>query len=168
MPSLFNSWLVFLILFWFSSSAFFPLPFRLIQLCIFYFSTRCISSAVFCSSFTDSSPFLFLFLFSCYLTLFSAFLIWPCFIFIFSYTFLLFWLVGLSRQWLCCSDCPGTVCRPGWHWTERSSCLCTPRAGTKGVPQEARLSIRLLNITCKQRVIQSIERVCSFSSLRLC
>ena len=44
------------------------------------------------------------------------------------------WLVGFSRQDLCSPGCPGTqFYRPGWPRSQKSSCLCLPRAGIKGM-----------------------------------
>jgi hypothetical protein len=31
-----------------------------------------------------------------------------------------------------------SLCRPGWPWTQKSTCLCLPSAGTKVVCHHAR------------------------------
>jgi hypothetical protein len=40
-----------------------------------------------------------------------------------------------------------SLCRPGWPWTQKSTCLCLLRAGIKGVCHHARLHILLLILT---------------------
>jgi hypothetical protein len=50
-----------------------------------------------------------------------------------------------DRVSLCNSaGCPGTLCRPGWFQTQRSTCLCLSSAGIKGVRHQPRLNHILL------------------------
>jgi hypothetical protein len=60
------------------------------------------------------------------------------------FCFVLFCLsVFQDRVSLCSSGCPGThfVDRPGWPWwTQKSTCLCLPNAGIKGMRHHARLN----------------------------
>jgi hypothetical protein len=45
-----------------------------------------------------------------------------------------FILVFRDRISLCSSGCPGnSLCRPDWPRTQKSTCLCLPSAGIKGV-----------------------------------
>ena len=75
------------------------------------------------------------FLFVCWEVLFCFVLF--CFVlFVFGlFVFGLVWF-GFSRQvfsvqpWLSWNS----LCRPGWPQTQKSACLCLPRAGIKGVP----------------------------------
>jgi hypothetical protein len=52
------------------------------------------------------------------------------------FIYLVFLRQGFSVQpWLSCNS----LCRPGWPRTQKSTCLCLPSAGIKGVRHHAQL-----------------------------
>jgi hypothetical protein len=56
--------------------------------------------------------------------------IWSVLILVFFETRIFLCSPGLSWS---------SLCRPGWSRTQRSTCLCLPRAGAKGVRHHAHL-----------------------------
>jgi hypothetical protein len=59
--------------------------------------------------------------------------------FFFSFLFFSFFFLR-DRVSLCSPRCPwSSLCRPGWPRTQKSSCLCLPSTGIKGVYHHARL-----------------------------
>ena len=65
-----------------------------------------------------------------------------CFTSLFIYFFFLW--QGVS---LCCPDCPGTLCRSGWPWTQTSACLCLLSAGIKGMRHHCPPHFLLLSLS---------------------
>jgi hypothetical protein len=67
---------------------------------------------------------------------------WPYFFVLIYICVYIYILVFRDRVSLYSPGCPGThFCRPGWPRTQKSSCLCLPSSGIKGVHHHARLNI---------------------------
>ena len=69
-----------------------------------------------------------------------------CFVLFFEFWvffFFFFFEFFRDRVSLCSSGCPGasSLSRPGWPGTQKSSCLCLPSAGIKGMRHHAQLLV---------------------------
>ena len=76
----------------------------------------------------------------------SVYFLLLCFSFLFfSFSFFVFSRQGFSVQpWLFWNS----ICRPGWPRTQKSTCLCLPSAGIKGVHHHHPATYSFYNFSC--------------------